>query len=92
MYLCLCKGLTEEDVEREGRKGCVTAEDLLIALDLEDTLCCGRCARDIDQFVAVAEYAFAGRRGTAADRPRLPATPGVHSGTALNARGVGSRP
>lgn len=54
MYLCLCKGLTEEDVKQAGRAGCVTAEGLLVALELEDTLCCGRCARDIDQFVAVA--------------------------------------
>lgn len=91
MYLCLCKGLTEEDVERVGRAGCVTAEDLLIALDLEDTLCCGRCARDIDQFVAVAECAFAGRQGTPAARPRLPVAP-ARIGTALNAPGVGSRP
>lgn len=88
MYLCLCKGLTEEDVERAGRAGCVTAEDLLVALDLEDTLCCGRCARDIDRFVAVAEEAFAGRRVTATDRPRLPVVPRARAGTMVRAAGA----
>jgi bacterioferritin-associated ferredoxin len=64
MYLCVCKGLTERDVAAAGRAGCVTAEALLNALGLEDTVCCGRCACNIDDFVAVATRARADLRGT----------------------------
>ncbi len=55
MYLCLCKGITERAVRRLGQAGPVSAPGLLLALGLDDDHCCGRCAREIDEFVALAE-------------------------------------
>lgn len=54
MYVCLCKGLTESDIQRVGQTGIVEAEKLVEALGLTDDECCGRCARDIQEFVALA--------------------------------------
>ncbi len=54
MYICLCKGLTESDVQRIGQVGIVEAEKLVEVLGLNDDDCCGRCACDIQEFVALA--------------------------------------
>jgi bacterioferritin-associated ferredoxin len=51
MYVCLCKGLVEADVQRAARAGYVAAEALISCLGLDDDDCCGRCAREIDTFV-----------------------------------------
>jgi bacterioferritin-associated ferredoxin len=55
MYLCLCKDVTERDVEQVARTGTTTPEALIGALGLDDDVCCGRCALEIEEFVAVAE-------------------------------------
>ncbi|GIW06639.1 MAG: hypothetical protein KatS3mg060_1444 [Dehalococcoidia bacterium] len=57
MYICLCRGLTEADIEAAGRAGHTTADDLIAVLGLDHPRCCGRCQRDIDDFVDLAERA-----------------------------------
>jgi bacterioferritin-associated ferredoxin len=47
MYFCLCRGLTESDVE-EARITCAESKAALIsALGLRDSRCCGRCVEDL---------------------------------------------
>ena len=52
MYVCLCKGLTEADIQRavgqEGRPGAT----VIAALGLDDEAACGRCLHDIDDLLA----------------------------------------
>jgi len=59
MYLCLCKGLTETDVRAVAQAGLTSPEELIDALALDDEFCCGRCALEIDSFVAVAKEEWA---------------------------------
>jgi len=54
MYVCLCKGLTESDIQRVGQAGIVEAEKLVEALGLTDDECCGRCARNIQELTDLA--------------------------------------
>lgn len=55
MYVCLCKALTESDVQQIGRiLGKPDAGSLIDALGLNDKGCCGRCARNIEELVAIA--------------------------------------
>ena len=59
MFLCICKGVRARDVERLGQAGVVEPEALTAALELDDDGCCGRCADNIDEFVDVAQDAWA---------------------------------
>jgi bacterioferritin-associated ferredoxin len=52
MYLCLCKGLTESDVQRLCHKNAQCPDAVVKTLGLEDDECCGRCARNIHEFLA----------------------------------------
>ena len=54
MYVCLCRGLKEEDVRRAARDGSTTGDELIAALDLRNPLCCGRCVRGIERLVLIA--------------------------------------
>ncbi len=54
MYLCLCKGVTEAEVRRLAREGVRTAPDLIKHLGLAEKRLCGRCIRDIAEFVELA--------------------------------------
>ena len=54
MYICLCRGLTESDIQQVGQAGIVEAERLVEVLGLNDDECCGRCARDIQELVDLA--------------------------------------
>ena len=54
MYICLCRGLTESDVQQAGRNGVVNEAELIATFGLKDTGCCGRCAKNIDELVALA--------------------------------------
>lgn len=58
MYLCLCRGINEARVQELGRAGMVTPCQLAQELRIKERDCCGRCLRDIDQFVAVAAQAY----------------------------------
>jgi bacterioferritin-associated ferredoxin len=59
VYLCLCKGITESEVEQVGRQGILGAAELIEVLGLDDELCCGNCALEIHAFQAVAQAAWA---------------------------------
>jgi bacterioferritin-associated ferredoxin len=54
MYVCLCKGLTESEVRRVGEAGLVDSSSLVERFGLDDDECCGRCARNIHELVALA--------------------------------------
>ena len=62
MYVCLCKGITEKDLHRAARAGVVTADGLTRTFGLDDTACCGRCVRNIDELVALARGEQSGLR------------------------------
>jgi hypothetical protein len=47
-------------VKEIARAGHTTADALIGALGLEDPECCGRCALDIDDFVALAQAEWPG--------------------------------
>ena len=59
MYVCLCRGLTERDVEKAALAGATTGPVLIASLGLDDPRCCGRCARGIDRYVGLAEATVA---------------------------------
>lgn len=75
MYLCVCTGVTESDVRRVARESYPTPEGLISALELDGDACCGRCALEIDRFLAVAieEHGLA-RSASAGGGTSLPAT------------------
>ncbi|HLI25742.1 MAG TPA: hypothetical protein VKZ60_01640 [Chloroflexota bacterium] len=54
MYVCLCKGLTEADVQRAAQRCAWRAEELRSVLELDDDYCCGRCAATMDELLACA--------------------------------------
>jgi bacterioferritin-associated ferredoxin len=54
MYVCLCKGLTESDVQHVVRHVGTDPTVLTAALKLDDEDCCGRCARNIDELITIA--------------------------------------
>lgn len=72
MYVCVCKAIRDSDVRRQARKGVTTPEGLIKAFKLNDSKCCGRCAREIDRFVAIAVSECTGLESTAPKRASLP--------------------
>lgn len=54
MFLCLCKGITESDVREAGRVGIVMPCQLKAKFGLKDNECCGRCSKNIQEFVELA--------------------------------------
>jgi bacterioferritin-associated ferredoxin len=54
MFLCLCKGITESDVREAGRAGIVMPCQLKAEFGLKDSGCCGRCSKNIQEFVEIA--------------------------------------
>ncbi len=54
MYVCLCKGITEADVRELGCGGAWAPELLAATLGIDEESCCGRCARNIQELVALA--------------------------------------
>jgi bacterioferritin-associated ferredoxin len=57
MYLCLCQGITETDVKAAGQAGLVTPCQLIEEFDLRKRDCCGRCAKNVHEFVSIARCA-----------------------------------
>ena len=55
MYICLCNGITESEVRDAGRCGLVTPCQLKAKFGLKKDGCCGRCAKNIQEFVALAK-------------------------------------
>lgn len=54
MYVCLCKGITEADVREAGRAGLVMPCQLKSKFGLKQSGSCGRCAKNIHEFVEIA--------------------------------------
>ena len=54
MYLCLCKGITESDVREAGQSGIVMPCQLRAKFGLKESGCCGRCSKNIREFVELA--------------------------------------
>ena len=54
MYLCLCKGITESDVREAGQAGIVMPGQLKAKFGLKESGCCGRCSKNIHEFVQIA--------------------------------------
>lgn len=51
MYVCLCKGLTEADIQRAVGQSGRTSAAVIAALELDDEAACGRCLHDIDDLL-----------------------------------------
>ncbi|TFG60419.1 MAG: hypothetical protein E4H32_08670 [Nitrospirales bacterium] len=59
MYICICKGIRESDVQELGKAGVTCPQKLASALELNDKKnCCGRCIKNISKFVALAEEEY----------------------------------
>ena len=54
MYLCLCKGITDSDVREAGQAGIVMPCQLKAKFGLKEAGCCGRCSKNIHEFVQIA--------------------------------------
>jgi len=54
MYLCLCKGITDSDVREAGQAGIVMPCQLKAKFGLKEAGCCGRCLKNIHEFVHIA--------------------------------------
>jgi bacterioferritin-associated ferredoxin len=57
MYLCLCKGITDSDVREAGQEGIFMPGQLKAKFGLKDAGCCGRCSKNIHEFVEIATSA-----------------------------------
>jgi bacterioferritin-associated ferredoxin len=57
MYLCLCKGITDSDVREAGQEGLVMPCQLKAKFGLKEAGCCGRCSKNIHEFVQIATSA-----------------------------------
>lgn len=57
MYLCLCKGITESDVREAGLAGIVMPGQIKAKFGLKESGCCGRCSKNIHEFVQIAASA-----------------------------------
>lgn len=57
MYLCLCKGITDSDVREAGRNGIVMPCQLKAKFGLKEAGCCGRCSKNIREYVQIATNA-----------------------------------
>jgi bacterioferritin-associated ferredoxin len=57
MFLCLCKGITESDVCEAGQAGIVMPGQLKARFGLKESGCCGRCSKNIHEFVQIAASA-----------------------------------
>jgi bacterioferritin-associated ferredoxin len=57
MYLCLCKGITDSDVREAGQAGIVMPCQLKAKFGLKEAGCCGRCSKNIHEFVQIATIA-----------------------------------
>ena len=53
MFVCTCKMITITALKRSVREGARTAQDLVRALGLEDSDCCGMCAAESDRLTAL---------------------------------------
>jgi bacterioferritin-associated ferredoxin len=64
VYICLCKGIRESEVQALGRSGICSAKELALRLGLEEEGICGRCLQNIEALVALATCDLAGTSST----------------------------
>ena len=57
MYVCLCKGLTEADIRRMAPKRELCPETFRACFGFDDEECCGRCAENLPDLIAIAKGA-----------------------------------
>lgn len=57
MYVCLCKGLTEADIRRMAPKREVCPETFKACFGFDDEECCGQCAENVAELIAIAKGA-----------------------------------
>ena len=69
MYICLCKGISESEVQALGRSGICSAEELALTLGLEEEGLCGRCLQNVDALVALASCNLAETSSTVLTQP-----------------------
>ena len=59
MYVCICKGITESDVQGLGQRGITCPRALASSLGIDDKdNCCGRCIGKVQDFVTIAKKAY----------------------------------
>ena len=68
MYLCLCKGITDSDVREAVRGGIVLPRQLKAKFGLKEAGCCGRCSKNIHEFVQTATNAHQAPSSTSVRR------------------------
>lgn len=68
MYVCLCNGITEADVREAGRAGLVMPCQLKSKFGLKQSGCCGRCAKNIHEFIEIAVQGASASCPSTADR------------------------
>src|ERR1051326_6639247 len=56
MYVCLCEGLRESDIRELAFAGIVSAATVVDTFGLDDEDCCGRCAKNVYELVALATH------------------------------------
>ena len=56
MYVCLCRGLTQAEVDRVSRAGSTTTAALRRGLSLNAEDCCGCCALAADELLALVVW------------------------------------
>ena len=55
MFVCVCKGIKESEVQELGQCGIVCPKTLASKLEIDDEdNCCGRCLNNINDFVDIA--------------------------------------
>jgi bacterioferritin-associated ferredoxin len=64
VYICLCKGIRESEVQALGRSGICSAEALALTLGLDDEGSCGRCLQNIEALVVLATRDLVGTSST----------------------------
>jgi bacterioferritin-associated ferredoxin len=57
MYICLCKGLTESDVQRACESGIESGDCLIKQMGWDDEDCCGRCANKVEDLISIGSVA-----------------------------------
>lgn len=63
MYICVCKGIKESDVESLGYAGVTCPQKLAATLGIDDEdNCCGRCINNIADLVTIASREHERRR------------------------------
>ena len=62
MYICVCKGIKESDVEDLGRAGITCPKQLAATLGIDDDDACGRCLDKIHDLVSIASIEHARHR------------------------------